>query len=167
MSDEKTTDALNETPAGTTAPTGTLPERVERDRGKSTVIPTGQKKATKKKAAKKAKKPAAKKPVAPSTQEPPTPPAAAPAAKKTRKRRAKKVAAPAVAASAPADKAPAKKGKRGRKKNWRKGRQWPAQPFTLCLNVMTKKPKALSVAIRKLLWHYTVRAPKKGKKASA
>jgi hypothetical protein len=188
MSTENSTDTTA-TPAGAPSTSSTLQERVERD-GKSTIAQpatdTKPPKKTRKKRAKKVKPVAApeKKDTTATTQEPVTPPApptAAQPAKKRRRRRSKKAMAPVVdIPSTTTDQAegtaPVKKGKRGRKKgsgkkgkkgSWRKGRQWPAQPFSLNLLVMTKKPKALSVAIRKLLWHYTVRPPKKSKKAEA
>jgi hypothetical protein len=164
MADDKTTAQSPET-------SPVVPERVERD------TPPAP-----------AKKPVAKKKVpvkkVDSKKEPPTPAALAPAAiaaetvdppvapksprKKKGKRGAKKVAAKkkvskkVVAESE--EKAVAPKGKK-KKGQWRKGRVWPVQSFAMYINVQTKKPKALAVALRKTIWKFAVRTRKKGKKA--
>ena len=149
----------NQVPANEQGPV--VPERLERDKTTSSVAPkaTAEKKpAPKKKPVKKAvsKKEPAVTPAAPVT--PPVPPA---------KKKALKKAAPvkAEAPAAPAE-TPAPTKERKKKSEWRRGRVWPVTTYALYVNVQTKKPKALAVAIRKTLWKFTVRGPrKKNKKA--
>jgi hypothetical protein len=143
-----------------------VPEKLERDKSPSTVAPkaTGKKPASKKKPAKKT---ASKKEPAAATAPVVPPPPAKKAAKKKRVKKVAKKAKP-VKAEAPvvAAEPPAPIKKRKKKGEWRKGRVWPVTTFALYINVQTKKPKALAVAIRKTLWKYTVRGSrKKGKKA--
>jgi hypothetical protein len=154
----------NQVPANEQGPV--VPERLERDKTTSSVAPkaTAEKKpAPKKKPVKKAvsKKEPAVTPAAPVT--PPVPPAK----KKPAKKKALKKAAPvkAEAPAAPAE-TPAPTKERKKKSEWRRGRVWPVTTYALYVNVQTKKPKALAVAIRKTLWKFTVRGPrKKNKKA--
>jgi hypothetical protein len=107
----------------------TVQERVERDETTTVIQPaaTPENAATTKEPPKKARrKKKARK----------TEPAAP-----VKKRRTKKVA------SAP---------KKRAKKNWRSGRKWPTQHYSLHVEVLTKKPKALTTAINKVLREYTV-----------
>lgn len=135
-----------------------VPERLERDTNTSTVAPKAivKKSAAKKKAAKKTA--SKKEPATPAA--PVTPPAPAPAKKKTKKVAPKKVKKAAPPQAKPAAAKPAKKRKKG---EWRRGRVWPVTAFSMYINVQTKKPKALAVAIRKTLWKFVVRGPRKKK----
>jgi len=149
----------NQVPANEQGPV--VPERLERDKTTSSVAPkaTAEKKpAPKKKPVKKAvsKKEPAVTPAAPVT--PPVPPAKKKALKKAAPVKAEAPAAPAAPAESPA---PTKKRKK--KSEWRRGRVWPVTTYALYVNVQTKKPKALAVAIRKTLWKFTVRGPRKKK----
>jgi len=105
------------------------------------------------------------------TSAPATGEAAAGPVKKRRKRRTKAEMEAARAQEAAGGAAGEKKVRKGKGKGkkgsqWRKGRQWPAQTVTILVmkdgvvmasheNLKTKKPKALTVALRKMLWKYT------------
>jgi hypothetical protein len=43
-------------------------------------------------------------------------------------------------------------------KEWRTGRKWPTQIFSLHVQVLTKKPKALGAAIDKVIKQYSEKA---------
>jgi hypothetical protein len=74
-----------------------------------------------------------------------------------------KVPAPVAPATPEAAAEPKKRKRRG---EWRKGRVWPVSTYTQTITVLTKKPKALAVAIRKTIWKFAVRTRKKAKKAA-
>ena len=166
-------DNTNTTNQDTNEAGPVVQEKVERDSAVSTVAPRAVTKepAAKKKAKKKAPVAAA------STKEPATPtetPAAPRAPKKKAKKKTAKKTPPAQTVAKPKKNKGRPKGsknsvkksdKKDKKKvQWRKGRQWPVLPCVLYINVQTRKPKALAVAIRKVLWKYTLRGPRKGKK---
>ena len=174
-------DTVVSTPVTPAAPTQPAAEAApaQKPAAKKTVAKKAAKKAVKKATKKAVKKGVSKKEAAvPVVAETPAPVAETPpvAPKKTKKvkkaKKAKKTKQPAVTApatEAPSTETPAPKkakGKKGKKGNWRKGRVWPVLPFSMYIQVQTKKPKALSVAIRKLLWKFTVRT-RKSKKGAA
>jgi hypothetical protein len=165
------------------------------------VAPVKKKKPKKAKKAKKTQPAAA--PITPPVAPEPAPaPAAAtpaaPPAKKTRKRRKKSKAstqqpaapvatltAPPAAPVTPAPEPQPKKGRKAKRKEWRKGRQWPSHSVSFYLiqngkvnsafkvgdtecaviegtiiegweNLQTKKPVALQANMSRFLWHHTV-----------
>lgn len=146
-----------------------VPERVERD--KPPVAVAAEKKIPKKAASKKEPAAAA---VKKSAKKEATAPAEAPKKRgrpKGSKNKVKKDAAPTAAPTAAPKKRRRPKGstndtKKVKASQGRKGRQWPVLPFALYINVQTRQPKALAIAIRKTLWKYTLRGPRnKGESA--
>ena len=167
-------DASNQAAAATDETSPKVPEGVERDKPTApvaeTVMPVAEKPVKKTKKVKAA-----------STKEPTTAPAAEPATKKAAAKKATVAAEPApkkrgrpkgsknkdtkeptVTAVAPKKRGRPPKAEKSATKvsTGKQGRQWPVLPFVLYINVQTRQPKALAIAIRKTLWKYTLRGPR-------
>jgi len=153
-----------------------VPERVERDKPAAPVMaeekkPTANKATPKKAASKKepAAKPAKKAKAAPADQAPAEAPKKRGRPKGSKNKVTKDVTP--VTETAPKKRGRPKGSTSGKKAaatktESKQGRQWPVLPFALYINVQTRKPKALAIAIRKTLWKYTLRGPRnKGESA--